>query len=320
MASERNYMFDVLKGLGIISVIFSHVYRGGTDPLAIFIREIAMWCVPMFFMVQGYFITSANNWLQSTWKKVKKTYVPYIYWALAYGGFYWYTIGKKFTVMDIIYGKTALHLYYMFYYMVFAILCPLLYLLPKTLRRYFLYFMILSNVAMTFVLEISKTYHLHILTFSGPNPIKWWGFIAIGMLLGEYPQIREYIAKHARTCFYFAVALAVIGLVEPFLNNTVGYLFNKVALFPLAIGITLALAIYYSGENRPGTKLLSFVGNRTLGIYLGHFFLVDPLRNILLPGDRALVAIIVLFTCIAAKDIKDWFLFKLRESMGWETV
>lgn len=76
MASERNLMFDVLKGLGIISVIFSHVYRGGTDPLAIFIREIAMWCVPMFFMVQGYFITSADNWAQSTWKKIKKLMYP----------------------------------------------------------------------------------------------------------------------------------------------------------------------------------------------------------------------------------------------------
>ncbi len=316
MASERNLMFDVLKGLGIISVIFSHVYRGGTDPLAIFIREIAMWCVPMFFMVQGYFITSADNWAQSTWKKIKKTYVPYIYWAIAYGVFYWYTIGKKFTVMDIIYGKTALHLYYMFYYIVFAILCPLLYLLPKTLRRYFLYLMILSNVAVTFILEISKTYHLHIITFSGPNPLKWWGFIAIGMLLAEYPQIRDYIAKHAKAFFYAAIALAIIGLVEPFLNNTVGYLFNKVAIFPLAIGITLALAIYYSGENRPGTEFLSFVGNRTLGIYLGHFFLVDPLRNIILPGDRALVAVIILFTCIIAKDVKDWFLAKLRTSLS----
>ncbi|NLV20967.1 MAG: hypothetical protein GXY49_03140, partial [Syntrophomonadaceae bacterium] len=52
----RNPMFDVLKGLGIISVVFSHVYRGGTDPLAVFIRELAMWSVPMFFIVQGHFM------------------------------------------------------------------------------------------------------------------------------------------------------------------------------------------------------------------------------------------------------------------------
>lgn len=300
-------MYDVLKGLGIITVIFSHVYRGSTDPFGIFIRELAMWCVPMFFMVQGNFMSKASNWLQSSWKKIRKTYLPYLYWAIAYGVFYWITIGKEFTVMDLILGKTALHLYYMFYYIVFALLCPLLYLLPKTLRRYFLYFMIISNLAMNFILEISRTYHLHILSYSGPNPIKWWGFIAVGMLIAEYPQIKDYIAKHARAFFMGAVALAIIGLIEPYFNNTVGYLFNKVAVFPMSIGVTFALAIYYSGENRPGTKILSFVGNRTLGIYLGHFFLVDPLR-LLIPGDRTLVALIVLFACIAAKDIKDWFL------------
>ena len=135
------------------------------------------------------------------------------------------------------------------------------------------------------------------------------------MLLSDYKQIQQYIAKHAQTFFYAAIALAVLGLVVPFLNNTLGYMYNKVAIFPLAIGITLTLAIYYGTEYRPSTKFLSFVGTRTLGIYLGHFFLVDLLRKILLPGSRALVAIIVLFSCIAAKDIKDWFLGKMRTAV-----
>ncbi|MGI5920544.1 MAG: acyltransferase [Syntrophomonadaceae bacterium] len=313
MTTKRDYMYDVLKGLGIITVIFSHVYRGSTDPLGVFVRELAMWCVPMFFMVQGHFMSSASRWLQSSWKKIRNTYIPYLYWAIAYGVFYWVTIGKEFTITDLVLGKTALHLYYMFYYMLFALLCPLLYLLPKTLRRYFLYFMIISNFAMTLILEISKTYGLHIISYSGPNPIKWWGFIAIGMLIKEYPQIREYISKHARAFFWGAIAVAMVGLLEPYFNNTIGYLFNKAAVFPLSIGVTLALAIYYSGENRPGKKILSFVGNRTLGIYLGHFFLVDPLRA-LIPGDRTLVALIVLFACIAVKDLKDCLLGYLSSS------
>lgn len=121
MANHRNAMFDVLKGLGIISVILSHTYRGGTDPLAVFIRELAMWCVPMFFMVQGYFMSGTKNYWQSSWKKIKKTYIPYLYWAVAYGAFYWFTIGKSFSLLDILYGKTALHLYYMFYYIIFAL-------------------------------------------------------------------------------------------------------------------------------------------------------------------------------------------------------
>jgi len=312
MSNQRNAMFDVLKGLGIISVIISHVYRGGTDPLAVFLREICMWCVPMFFMVQGYFMSGPKNYLQSSWKKIKKTYVPYLYWAVAYGVFFWITAGKSFTLMDLILGKTALHLYYMFYYMLFALLCPLLYLLPRKLRVGTLFFMLFSNIAMNLILEISKTYHISILSWTGPNPFKWWGFIAIGMLLAEYPLVKEYITKHARAFAWGAVAVFAIGLIEPYLNNTVGYLFNKVALFPLSIGLTLALAIYYSTPNPIGVKYLSFIGNRTLGIYLGHFFLVDPLRNYLLPNDRALVALLILLICLAAKEIKDRVLQRMR--------
>jgi len=266
----------------------------------------------MFFMVQGYFMSSgASDWAQSTWKKIKKTYVPYLYWAVAYGIFFWFTAGKTFTFMDIIYGKTALHLYYMFYYMVFAIICPLLYFLPRAIRVSTLWIMLFSNIAMNIILEISKTYHVTIFSWSGPNIIKWWGFIAIGMLLAEYPRAIEYIKNHPRQMAAAAFAVFFIGLAEPYLAGTTGYLFNKGALFPLSVCLTLLLAIYYSTPNPLGEKFLSYVGSRTLGIYLGHFFLVDFLRIQLIPGDRALVAVIILFTCLAVKEIKDRAKLKL---------
>lgn len=306
MATKRNAMFDVLKGLGIISVVLSHVYRGGTDPVAIFVREFAMWSVPMFFVVQGHFMAvGSSEWLQSTWKKIKKTYVPYIYWAVAYGAFYWIVDGKPFTVMDILLGKTALHLYYMFHYMVFAIFCPLLYFIPRKARIVFLWFMVATNLVMNYICEIEKAYHVTIIHFSGPNPFKWWGFIAIGMLIAEYPRIKDYIAEHARAFVIGGLIVAVIGFVEPFLVGRVGYLFNKVAIFPLSLGLTLVFAIYYSTENPFGEQTLSYIGERTFGIYLGHFFLVDPMRNVLIHGDRFLVVVLILLICLGTKAVKD---------------
>jgi len=300
-------MFDVLKGLGIISVVFSHVYRGGTDPLAVFIRELAMWSVPMFFMVQGHFMESglSKGWLESSWHKIKKSYIPYLYWAVAYGVFYYITIGKTFTVGDLILGKTALHLYYMFYYIIFALFMPLLYFIPRIWRIIILWLMIVINIYWIFMLEFSRIYHFHWISYSGPVPMKWWGFIAIGMLIAEYPQIKEFISKHARAFFFGGLAVAAIGIIEPYANNTLGFLFNKVAIFPLSIGLTLALAIYYSTEKAFAKEILAYIGARTYGIYLAHFFLVDFLRNTLLPGDRTLVVIIILVICIVTKDTKD---------------
>lgn len=307
MHGQRNLMIDVLKGLGIIGVIVTHVYRGGTDPLAVFIREITMWCVPMFFMVQGYYMFGPENYWQSSWKKIKKNYIPYLYWAVFYGVFFWITAGEAFTVTDLILGKTALHLYFMFYYMVFALLCPFLYLLPRKLRIGTLFFMLLSNITVNLILEISKTYQMSIISWSGPNPLKWWGFVAIGMLVAEFPSIKRYISEHSRAFVCGALALFAIGLIEPYLNNTLGYLYNKAALFPLSIGLTLALAIYYSTENPWGARFFSYIGRRSLGIYLGHFILVDPLRQIL-NHDRALAALLVLLICLAVKEAKDHIL------------
>ncbi len=316
----RDKMYDVLKGLGIISVVFSHVYRGGTDPLAVFVRELAMWSVPMFFMVQGNFMMVGTNksWFESSWHKIKKSYIPYLYWAVAYGVFYYITIGKTFTVGDLILGKTSLHLYYMFYYIIFAVFIPLLYFLPKVWRRVILYLMILSNIYWIFMLEFSKIAHFHWISYSGPVPMKWWGFIAIGMLIGEYPQIRDYISQHARAFFYGGLAVAAIGLIEPYANHTLGFLFNKVALFPLSIGLTLALAIYYSREKAFAKDLLAYIGERSYGIYLAHFFLVDYLRITLIPGDRTLVVILILLICIVIKDNKDRL--KKKYNINWSTL
>jgi peptidoglycan/LPS O-acetylase OafA/YrhL len=78
-----------------------------------------------------------------------------------------------------------------------------------------------------------------------------------------------------------------------------------VEIFPLSIGLTLALAIYYSTDNAFGKETLAYIGERTFGIYLAHFFLVDYLRITLLPGDRTLVVIVILVICIVVKDNKD---------------
>lgn len=303
----RNPMFDVLKGLGIISVVFSHVYRGGTDPLAVFIRELAMWSVPMFFFVQGHFMEAglSKGWLQSSWHKIKKSYIPYLYWAVAYGVFYYITIGKTFTVGDLILGKTALHLYYMFYYIIFAVFIPLLYFLPRVWRIVILWLMVLSNIYWVFMLEYTKIHHIHWISYSGPVPMKWWGYIAIGMLIAEYPQIKDFIAKHARAFLIGGLAVAAIALIEPYANHTLGFLFNKVAVLPLSLGLTLALAIYYSSEKAFARDTLAYIGERSYGIYLAHFFFVDYFRNVLIPGDRTLVVILILVICIVVKDNKD---------------
>lgn len=133
MHAQRNLMVDVLKGLGIISVIVSHVYRGGTDPLAVLYGKSPCGACPCFSWSRDTTCPDLKTTGNQVGRRLKELY-PLPLLGSVLRAFFWVTRRKAFTVTDLILGKTALHLYYMFYYMVFALLCPLLYLLPRKVR------------------------------------------------------------------------------------------------------------------------------------------------------------------------------------------
>lgn len=310
---ERNLAFDALKGIAIISVILSHVYRGGTDFIAVFVREIAMWSVPAFFIIQGYFMYTPKykKYFAQSWKKIKKSYIPYIGWAIFYGLFYLYTTGKTFGISDIILGKTALHLYFMFYYILFALFFPLLYFLPKALRQSSLVVLIIINVVILGIVQYEKTTGIAVLHFSGPNPFKWAGFIALGMLAFEWETIRTWLAQYKKTIIYVSAVCFLFGIAYPYYAGITGYLFNKLALIPMALGLFMLLFYYYSKKNAILLKQFVYIGQRTFGIYLVHFIFVDPLRK-LMYMDRFLCAMLILFICLGLIILKNYSFEKIK--------
>ena len=311
-------MFDAIKGLAIISVVFSHTYRGFSDPGAIFIREIAMWSVPAFFILQGYFLYSPKPkpWLSNTFKKVKKAYIPYLVWAVFYGIFYLLVTAKSFTLEDVILGKTAIHLYFMFHYMIFAIFLPLLYFIPAIYRRIIIWFMILSNLTLTIILEISKAEQIRIIPYSGPNPAKWWGFVAIGMLIAESPAIISFCRKHPRITILTAISLFLFGIIQPYAIGHVGYLFNKFALWPMSLGLLLLIALYYNKNGAIFKDELAYIGERTFGIYLPHILILYYLQ-LIIPGQRIVSIVIILIACIVLTNLKNYFEKQIASIMKW---
>lgn len=310
-SGERNLAFDALKGLAIISVILSHVYRGGTDFLAVFVREIVMWSVPAFFIIQGYFMYTPKyrKWFALVWKKIKKAYLPYIFWAVFYGIYYYVLNGTTFDITDVILGKTALHLYFMFYYILFAMFFPLLYFLPKSLRQGMLVSLIIINIIMLGILEYQGRTGIVILHFSGPNPFKWAGFIAGGMLAFEWDDLRAKIAARKNMVIMLAAICFIAGIVYPYYAGITGFLFNKLALVPMSLGLFMLLYYYYSKKDAILLKEMVYIGQKTFGIYLVHFIFVDPLRHIL-SLDRFLCSMIILFICLTMLWMKANFMKK----------
>ena len=56
---QYNYCLDFIKGLACIFVVFMHCeFPGKTGTI---VQAISRFCVPLFFMVSGYFSYSEDN-------------------------------------------------------------------------------------------------------------------------------------------------------------------------------------------------------------------------------------------------------------------
>ncbi|MZQ75749.1 MAG: acyltransferase family protein [Peptoclostridium sp.] len=299
MEKKRDYEIDALKGFACITVVFLHVFRG-KEYVDVFIGEIGRWAVPAFFMVQGFYMgrSALKPWLDSAIGKFKKIYIPFLFYSLAYGVYFYYYDGKAFTFSDVLLGETAVHLYYVIHYMIFALTIPLLYMLPKLYMKYFMWFMVISNFALCTILEIQRFSGIRIITYSGINPLKWWGFVALGMLAAESPRLFKYIRENRNAAVMISTALAAIGTLLPYLTGRTGYFYNRASLFPLAIGMTLLIIALYQKEKMPGKDVLLYISQRSFGIYLIHFFIVHVLKFVLGIKTLWLVAILTMVISI----------------------
>lgn len=298
MAEKRNAAVDSLKGAAILTVVLIHVFRDGGA--GVLIGEIGRWAVPAFFMVQGYYLRGSvlKRWPVYSLKRLGRVYLPFLAWSAGYGIYFWLVDRRAFTLSDVLLGETAVHLYFVIYYMLFALLLPFLYLLPQRLRRCCYWVMIFSNFGICSALELQRSYGIHLFSYSGINPVKWWGFVALGMLAGEQREVLAgLIKRQRRAVILISAGLAAAGTALPFLTGTVGYMYNRSSLFPLAFGCTAGLLALFDREGVPGRDFLAFLGRRSFSIYLSHFLVVHYCKYVL--GFDLLWAVAVLALAVS---------------------
>ena len=68
---ERKEWIDVMKGIGILSVVAGHIFTG------FFHQIIFLFHMPLFFFLGGYLFRKRDNLWEYFWTKVKHLLVPY---------------------------------------------------------------------------------------------------------------------------------------------------------------------------------------------------------------------------------------------------
>lgn len=77
MAKERNAGLDTLRGIGILTVVFSHVWFSG--PL---IRGLFMIALPLFYMLAGCFFKECGSMKELIADKFRRLIIPFFFFSL----------------------------------------------------------------------------------------------------------------------------------------------------------------------------------------------------------------------------------------------
>lgn len=96
MTKQRNILYDISKGLGILLVIWGHT----TTP---FFYEIYAFHMPFFFMVSGVFYKSSSTFKEQLKKNTKRLIYPYLLFSIVI--YLFYLVFSLVFKLDFDYGS-----------------------------------------------------------------------------------------------------------------------------------------------------------------------------------------------------------------------
>ncbi len=311
--SNKNDAIQILRALAIIAVVVIHTYPSG-ELFGVVLRPFVNYAVAMFVFLSGYLTkTEIADYKTFMKKRILKVLVPYVLWSCLY------MVPKGFDgfFIKLLTGRCCGIYYYIFVYIQFVLITPLVSKLIKSKFRYLGYF-----VTPVFMILFE---YLPIL-MGGEDVGQWYKyafcswfiFYYLGMMVGN-----GYIKLEKSTSWY--ISIYILALAVSVLEGFVWYKLNNYNMATTQLRFTSVVAsivfllwmrIYINKEaSKSPSKLLLALGNTSFGIYLCHAALIGVLE--LLPVNKFLIfpfnTVVVLFvSCVCVTIGK-----KILNKYGW---
>lgn len=308
--SEPNYTIDVVRFIAIFMVILLHStgfpYRflnptiTGMDVVNWFSTDVyaamGLFGVPLFVMLTGALLLNPNREnepLKAFYRKrLDRIGLPFIFWTIIYFAWTFTVLGQPLTLMSVLKGLSTgayTHLWYLYLLMGLYAVTPVLRVLVKHVdRKLFTYLLILWFVGTS----LTPAVHLFLPELNY-NPytfifIDWVGYFLLGTYLLE--------AKFKGTKTILLIALGLLGTVfgawiltatmgEAYTDFLHSYVSPTTMLASAALFLTLiSLDFSKISTHKTGSRIIHWVSQNTLPIYLIHLIIVITLSSNGLPG------------------------------------
>lgn len=274
MKKEKNPKIQVLRALAIIAVVMIHTCPTGITQ--VYVRPFINFAVAIFLFLSGYLTDVSKIKTKEFYKKrILRVIIPYTIWSILYTtvGFISNGVNLKQYVINYLTAGGAATMYYIFVYIQFVLLTPLLgKLLKKT--YWWIGFMIAP---------ISLLINYYWL-FSGSTPSKyisimwsvcclgWFTFYYLGLYLKNITKPKKYDMKVVVPMYLVSI---IIQIIEGYIwykkgDINCGTQLKLSSLLTSSMFILMAYSYINNNKYKGNYKPLLLIGNYSFGIYISH--------------------------------------------------
>ena len=273
----KNDKIQAVRALAIFAVVLIH-----TCPLGkwqVIFRPFLNFAVATFLFLSGY-LTKLNNvnWKVFYKKRISRVYIPYFIWNILYSIL---LKNQKSILFNLITTKATGTLYYIYVYIQFVLLTPLIGKLAKSKYKIMGWFISpISLILFKYIwlikgIEMNET----ITIIWDVCCLGWFSFYYLGILLGNN-LIR---VKYNKKILYIYIISIILQIIEGNIWYKLGDIncgsqLKLTSLFTSTI-FMLIIFNYLKSEKSPN-KLSVFIGNFSFGIYLSHILIKRIIDNL----------------------------------------
>ena len=305
LTKNRSYNIQMLRGLAIIAVVFIHNTPNGIAQ--VWCRPFLNFCVGLFLFMSGM-LSDSRNWKPR--KRIIKVIIPYILWTVVYLIFSEYKNLSNLPVTyikQLITGRAAAIMYYVFVYCEFTLLIPLIDKLANSKYKYIGFIISPIEIILMRLLPLIFDFHMnnYFDIIQNVSCLGWFSYFYFGYLLGN--SIITLKISNRKIAIFWGISI-ILQIIEGYIYFYLGEsnCGTQLKLTSLLSGILFCMLAYrfICSIKHIYIKLLYVLGNSSFGIYFSHISIMMVLgivpfysKYVIYPFN-AIITILISCVCV----------------------
>lgn len=271
----------MFRAIAIIAVVIIHTTPAGQ--WQVFCKPFINFAVATFIFLSGYLTKADNeNWLKFYIRRITRVLVPYIIWTVIYSIPDIQSSGPSAMVKNLLCANATTTLYYIFVYIQFVLLTPLLGKLAKSPYRQLGWLIAPLSVILFKYIPVFGNIQLgkHIELFWSDACLGWFTFYYLGLILGNGLTGRRF--KLRNLVFLYCASL-LLQIAEGYLWFTAdpagcGSQLKLSSILSSSIFMLIIHNVLENRTSRMSCRTLEIIGDYSFGIYLSHMMVLKGLE------------------------------------------